>query len=137
MDAQRFFSVAYDSRNHPKVRMLRMRGDGIAEYGRYVALLGILYDMGNRIDATDDAMLEYLAYELDLRDGGETAEWLRAAAGCGLIDPGALEEFGVVTSNGVGRELEYKAMKSAAGKQGGRPRKAGAKAAVKAGAFEK
>ena len=112
--------MAYDSRNHPKVRMLRMRGDGIAEYGRYVALLGILYDMGNRIDATDDAMLEYLAYELDLRDGGETAEWLRAAAGCGLIDPGALEEFGVVTSNGVGRELEYKAERVASAKKAGK-----------------
>lgn len=123
MDAQRFFSVAYDSRNHPKVRMLRMRGDGIAEYGRYVALLGILYDMGNRIDATDPDVLGYLAMELDLEDGSAAFGWLEAAASCGLIDRGAFEEFGVATSNGVGRELEYKAVKSAAGKKGGRPKK--------------
>lgn len=127
MDAQRFFSVAYDSRNHPKVRMLRMRGGGIAEYGRYVALLGILYDMRNRVDATDPVVLSYLASELDLPDADAAKAWLEDAAAVGLIDGGALEEFGVVASAGVGRELEFRAAKASAGTASGRARRKAAK----------
>lgn len=129
MDAQRFFPVAYDSRNHPKVRMMRMQGEGIAEYGRYVALLGILYDLGNRVfvgepgDERGDAMAAYVAMELDLPDTAAAREWLRRAAACGLIDEGALDEFGTVTSGGVGKQLEYKAERARCGKRGGRPRK--------------
>lgn len=129
MDAQRFFPVAYDSRNHPKVRMMRMQGAGIAEYGRYVALLGILYDLDNRVfvgergDARGDAAAVYLASELDLPDAEAAREWLRGAAACGLIDEGALDEFGVVTSGGVGKQLEYKAVKARAGRSSGRARK--------------
>ncbi len=129
MDAQRFFPVAYDSRNHPKVRMMRMQGAGIAEYGRYVALLGILYDLNNRLfvgergDARGDAAVAYLASELDLPDAEAAREWLRGAAACGLIDEGALDEFGVVASGGVGKQLAYKAERARCGKSGGRPRK--------------
>lgn len=132
MDAQRFFPVAYDSRNHPKVRMMRMLGDGIAEYGRYLALLGILYDLGNRLfvgepgDERGDAAAAYLAAELDLPDAAAAREWLRSAASCGLVDEGALEEFGTVASGGVGRQLDYRASKARAGRSGGRPKGKGA-----------
>lgn len=123
MDAKRFFPIAYDSRNHPKIRMLRMRGEGIKEYGRYIALLSMLYDSGNRIDANDPDTLELMAYELDFESAEEVRPWLSLVAKCGLIDAGALGEFGIIASGGVGEQLEFIASKSAAGKKGGRPRK--------------
>lgn len=123
MDAKRFFPIAYDSRNHPKVRMLRMRGEGIKEYGRYIALLSMLYDGGNRIDATDPMALELMAYELDFESAEDVRQWLHLVARCGLIDPGALEEFGVIASSGVDEQLDFMATRVAAGKKGGRPRK--------------
>lgn len=123
MNAQRFFPIAYDSRNHPKVRMLRMRGGGIIEYGRYIALLSMLYDSGNRIDANDPDTLELMAYELDFENAEEVRPWLSLVAKCGLIDAGALDEFGIIASGGVGEQLEFIASKSASGKKGGRPRK--------------
>ena len=123
MDAKRFFPISYDSRNHPKVRMLRMRGDGIAEYGRYIALLSILYDMGNRIDATDETMLAYLADELGLQGTDGAKEWIRLAASCGLLDIRSLEEFGIVCNNSVGVQLDYMAKCAADGRKGGRQKK--------------
>lgn len=129
MDAQRFFNVSYDSRNHPKVRMLRMMGGGIVEYGRYVALLGILYDMGNRVyvgdgsDPLGNATAALLADELDVGTLDELRAWLGMAAECGLISGEALAELGIVASNSVGDQLVYREKKAEAGRTGGRPRK--------------
>ena len=100
-----------------------MRGEGIKEYGRYIALLSMLYDSGNRIDATDPMALELMAYELDFETAEDVGPWLSLIAKCGLIDPGALEEFGIITSAGVGEQLGFMARSIAAGKKGGRPRK--------------
>ena len=44
MDANRFFSIPYDNRNDVKMRRLRKRLGGYEGYGRWVALLGMLYD---------------------------------------------------------------------------------------------
>lgn len=132
MDAQRFFPIAYDSRNHPKVRMLEMMGEGIAEYGRYIALLGILYDMDNRVhvgmqdeEAAPGCFL--LAEELDFPDCEALREWLRKAAACGLIDSEMLETFGSVASRSVAEQMEFRRAKAESGKKGGRPRKAASK----------
>ena len=132
MDAQRFFPIAYDSRNHPKVRMLEMMGEGIAEYGRYIALLGILYDMDNRVhvgmpdeEAAPGCFL--LAEELDFPDCEALSEWLRKAAACGLIDSEMLETFGSVASRSVAEQMEFRRAKAESGKKGGRPRKAASK----------
>lgn len=128
MDAQRFFSVAYDSRNHPKVDMLRCMEGGIVAYGRFIALLGILYDLGNEIDLTggadglDDAKAMYLVRQLEFADADGLEHFLDSMSKVGLIDADAWDGY-VVTSHGVAEELAYKAKKSAAGKLGGRPRK--------------
>lgn len=133
MDAQRFFPIAYDSRNHPKVRMLCMMGEGIAEYGRYIALLGILYDMDNRVhvgfpgdeDVRPGCFL--LAEELGFTTHAALFEWLGKAAACGLVDKEALERFGSVASRSVAEQMEYRRAKAESGKKGGRPRKAASK----------
>ena len=132
MDAQRFFPIAYDSRNHPKVRMLEMMGEGITEYGRYIALLGILYDMDNRVhvgmpdeDAAPGCFL--LADELDFPDCEALRGWLRKAAACGLIDSEMLDAFGSVASRSVAEQMEFRRAKAESGKKGGRPRKAASK----------
>ena len=128
MDAQRFFPIAYDSRNHPKVRMLEMMGEGIAEYGRYIALLGILYDMDNRVhvgmpdeEAAPGCFL--LAEELDFPDCEALRGWLRKAAACGLIDSEMLDAFGSVASRSVAEQMEYRSAKARAGKSSGASRR--------------
>lgn len=129
MDAQRFFPIAYDSRNHPKVRMLCMMGEGITEYGRYIALLGILYDMDNRVHVgfpDDDGAkpgCSLLTEELDFPTHGAMREWLEKAAECGLIDKEALERFGSVASRSVAEQIEYRSAKARAGKSSGASRR--------------
>lgn len=129
MDANRFFQVSYDSRNHPKVRMLRMMGGGIVEYGRFVALLAILYDMDNRVRVgfpEDEAAAPecfMLASELGFDSQGELREWLSKAAACGIVDAEMLDALGVVASRTVGEQLEFRKAKTEAGRKGGRPRK--------------
>lgn len=134
MDAQRFFSVAYDSRNHPKVDMLRSLEGGIVAYGRYIALLGILYDMGNGIrlsdgmDGLDPTMAAYMMRQLEFDDLDDFEHFVGSLAKVGLIDAEAWEREATITSASVGKEIAFRKAKSNAGKMGGRPKKAPEKA---------
>ena len=64
MDANRFYSVPYDARNDTAMLKLRRKHGGIAAYGRWQALLGVLYDEGGTIDITDEDNLAMVEQEI-------------------------------------------------------------------------
>ena len=115
MDANRFFSVPFDNRNDVKMKRLRKRLGGYAGYGRWVALLGMLYDEKGILDVGDAEMREIVADELELDDvDGFFAE----LAKLGLIDDKLYHSMSHVVNHGVCDELEYRRKKSEAGKKG-------------------
>ena len=115
MDANRFFSVPFDNRNDVKMKRLRKRLGGYAGYGRWVALLGMLYDEKGILDVSTDDMREIVAEELELDDVGE---FFTELAKLGLIDKEMYTALNHVVNRGVCDELEYRKKKSEAGKKG-------------------
>lgn len=118
MKADRFFSVSYDIRNHPKIKLLMMLENGYEGFGRWVALMSILYDLDGVIDISNDTKKRYLASELQTDD---LDSFLKHCSECGLIDAGLLE-IGHVASKGICDQLEYYKAKSEAGKKGNEKR---------------
>lgn len=115
MNANRFFSVPFDNRNDVKIRRLRRRLGGMAAYGRWVALLGMLYDEGGKLDMGDADMVEIVSEELELDD---VDEFFTELARIGLIDKELYEGLSHVVNAGVCDEIEYRKKKSLAGKKG-------------------
>lgn len=122
MRADRFFSVPYDNRNDTKMTMLRMKY-GYAGYGRWIALLGMLYDEDGLIDISDGMMRELLARQLELDD---IDGFLSFLAQIGLIERD-MYSMGHVVNHGVCDELDYRKRKSDAGKKGMQKRWGGEK----------
>ncbi len=120
MDANRFFSVPYDNRNDVKMKRLRKRLDGYAGYGRWVALLGMLYDENGILDLNCQDMREIVADELDLTD---VDEFFTELADIGLIDKELYHGLGHVVNKGVMEQIEYRVKKSNAGKKSGEVRR--------------
>lgn len=119
MDAQRFFPVPYDNRNDVKIVKLRtlyenLDKDGFAAYGRWVALLGILYDQHGILDMSDSLNRQVIAKELCLDD---VDEFFSMLAGLGLIDSDLYHTTSQVANKGVCDQLEFKKTRSQAGKQ--------------------
>ena len=114
MDANRFFSVPYDNRNDVKIRRLRKMMGGIVAYGRWVALLGMLYDENGILDLSDQVMREIVSDELELDD---VDEFFTGLATIGLIDADMYNELTHVVNSGVCDEIEYRKRKSEAGKK--------------------
>ena len=115
MDANRFFSVPFDNRNDVKILRMRRRLGGIAAYGRWVALLGMLYDEGGVLDMSDQDMREIVADELELDD---VDEFFCQLASIGLIEKELYDTLGHVVNDGVCNEIEYRRKKSEAGRKG-------------------
>lgn len=115
MKADRFFSVPYDNRNDVKIRRLRKRLGGYAGYGRWVALLGMLYDENGILDMNNQEMREIVAEELDLDD---VDEFFTVLSDIGLIDKELYHGLSHVVNNGVVEQIEYRRKKSSAGKKG-------------------
>ena len=120
MDANRFFSVPYDNRNDVKMKRLRKRLNGYAGYGRWVALLGMLYDEKGILDMSDAEMVEIVCEELDLDDADE---FFTTLADIGLIDNEMYRAMHHVVNRGVLEQLEYRVKKSDAGKKSGEVRR--------------
>ena len=120
MKAARFFSMAYDIRHHPKIDMLRDMQGGMVAFGRWVALMGILYDAEGVYDLTPKVKRQYLMRELETDEEG-LRQFLFACANCDLLDLQMLEA-GKVTSEGICNQLSYVKQKSEAGKKGMRKR---------------
>ena len=116
MKADRFFSIHYDMRHNPKIELLRDLGDGIAEVGRWVVLMSILYDADGLFDVTKPGKKRYLMRELELGTEKELDEFLAYCAECELIS-GELLEMGHVVSRGVSEQIEYYNQKSEIGRK--------------------
>lgn len=124
MDANRFFSVPYDNRNDVKMRRLRKRLNGYAGYGRWVALLGMLYDEKGILDMNDAEMREIVCEELELDDADH---FFTVLADIGLIDKELYHSMNHVVNRGVLEQIEYRVKKSDAGKKGNEKRWGSAK----------
>ena len=115
MNANRFFSVPFDNRNDVKILRIRRRLGGIVAYGRWVALLGMLYDEGGILDMADPDMVEIVADELELDD---VDEFFTELAKVGLINRELYEGLNHVVNDGVCDEIAYRKKKSEAGRKG-------------------
>lgn len=120
MDANRFFSVPYDNRNDVKMKRLRKRLGGYAGYGRWVALLGMLYDEKGILDMSDAEMREIVCEELELDDADH---FFTVLADIGLIDKELYHSMNHVVNRGVLEQIEYRVNKSNAGKKSGEARR--------------
>ena len=120
MNANRFFSVPFDNRNDMKMLMVRKKLGGYAGYGRWVALLGILYDSDGFLDMSNQSTREIIADELELED---VDGFFTVLAQIGLIDRVLYETANHVVSHGVADEIEYRKQRKETGKMGGRPPK--------------
>lgn len=121
MDANRFYSVPYDARNDTAMLKLRRKHGGIAAYGRWQALLGVLYDEGGTIDLSDEDNLAMVEQEIEL-EGAELDAFVESCVKYGLLSA-ELWGIGTIGSRGVCDELEYRRemrdKKSNAGRKGG------------------
>lgn len=121
MDSNRFYSVPYDARNDTAMLKLRRKHGGIAAYGRWQALLGVLYDEGGTIDVTDEDNLAMVEQEIEL-EGAELDAFIESCVKYGLLSA-ELWGIGTIGSRGVCDELEYRReirdKKSNAGRKGG------------------
>ena len=91
------------------------RYGGYAAYGRWVALLGILYDQDGLLDMSNQCMRDVIASELELDD---VDEFFTILADIGLIDSELYHAANHVVNHGVCDELDYHKQKSEAGKKG-------------------
>ena len=121
MDANRFYSVPYDARNDTAMLKLRLKHGGLAAFGTWQALLGVLYDEGGVIDLSDDDCKAMLEGELELK-GPRLTAFIESCIKFEMLDDGAWE-MGKIASHGVCDELEYRRQRSENGKKGGRPKK--------------
>ena len=120
MNANRFFSIPFDNRNDVTMRRMKKRMDGIAAYGRWVSLLGMLYDADGILDLNDIAIREIVAEELELTD---VDEYFTELAELGLIDSSLYHTKTLVANRGVCDELAYREDKKQAGIKSGEARR--------------
>jgi len=118
MDANRFYSIPWDARNAPAMKKLRRKHGDLLAYGLHQALIGILYDEGNRLHWDDPDDRGFLCDELGLPEH-ELDAFLNSCAKFELIDCDAFFGKNVIRMEGVQKELDYRAKKSRAGTRGG------------------
>lgn len=119
MDANRFYSVPWDGYNDVGMKLLRKKHGGVAAYGRWHAMLGILYDRGGRIELDEDFML-LLEEELEM-DRAALNSFIDDLAKLGWVNADFLD-MGVLASAGVIEQLEYRKKKQRAGSIGAEAR---------------
>ena len=107
MRGGKFYSIPYDARCSVETRYVRRKAGGIAAFGRWIALLGILYEQDGGIDLSDDVMRLVIEDELELK-GYKLDEFIGTIAQIGWIEPGPWKERQHVISKGVCDQLEFK-----------------------------
>lgn len=127
MNANRFYSIPFDARNDTSMLKLRRSQGGLLAFGRWQALLGILFDEGSSIDLNDEDNAVMVASELEFESLEDLREFLDACAKYNLISLAAWTERSMVISEGVFKELEYRNQKREAGKKSGEARRNKAK----------
>ena len=106
MKGNRFYSIPYDARNDPNMKWLRRKFGGIIAYGRWQALLGILYDQDGTVDLNDETMRGIVSEELELKGKG-LDEWIKGLVAVGWLDKVAWESFGKLHSESVCEQLAF------------------------------
>lgn len=119
MKGKRFFSVPYDIADLPDVTTLRLRAGGIVALGRWVALLGVLYDQEGCVDLSDVYKRKMLARKLELRKANQLEAFIGELVEIGWLDRTAWESFRHVISPGVCDQLGFKADQAYRGHLGG------------------
>lgn len=121
MRGGRFYTVPYDARNDPAMRVVRYRCGGIAAFGRWQALLGMLYDQDGLLDLSDRAMYQVVARELELQKANALESYLQVLAEVGFIDRALWEGCRHVVSASVTDQLAYRRRQAerASGKRSG------------------
>ena len=99
-----YFPVPFDGYSARDVRMLKRLQGGVVAYGRWVTLLGMLYQAGGIIELNDITTVD-LEAELELDDDG-LMSFLEDCAKVGMISDEHLKR-GKVTSSGVCDRLAY------------------------------
>lgn len=120
MNANRFFSIPFDNRNDITMRRMKLTMGGIAAYGRWVSLLGMLYDADGVLDMSDEATRVIVADELELTD---VDQYFLDIGKLGLIDATAYHAQNLVINKGVCDELAYREGKKSAGIKSGEARR--------------
>lgn len=124
MQDKRYYSVSYDERNYPEIRLLRNMAGGLIAYARWEVLKQLLYSFDGCIALDDENVVPLVMEELEFKTKEELTKYLDACRACKLIDREAYTR-GMVVSPEVIDTIEYLAERSEAGKKGGRPRKKG------------
>lgn len=119
MKNSKFFTVPYDVAHTSEMRYVRKRCGGLIAFGRWMALLGIMYEQDGKVDLNDPVMREVVMDELEIHQAQELDDLLEALGNVDFVSAQMLEDHGLLTSNGVLQQVAYKLERSAAGKKGG------------------
>lgn len=124
MQDKRYYSVSYDERNYPEIRLLRNMAGGLIAYARWEVLKQLLYSFDGCIALDDENVVPLVMDELEFKTKEELTKYLDACRACKLIDREAYTRDMVISPE-VAEQLAYLSERSEAGKKGGRPRKKG------------
>lgn len=119
MKSNRFFTVAYDARNTSEMRYVRKRCGGLIAFGRWMALLGILYEQDGGIDLADPVMFDVVKDELEIERDEELVELVDALAAVKWVDAAMWGESRHVISGSVCDQIEFRKSRASAGRKGG------------------
>ena len=122
MQDKRYYSVSYDERNYPEIRLLRNMAGGLIAYARWEVLKQLLYSFDGCIALDDVNVVPLVMAELEFETKEELTEYLDVCRACKLIDREAYTRDMVISPE-VAYQLAYLAECREAGKKGGRPRK--------------
>lgn len=115
MQDKRYYSVSYDERNYPEIRLLRNMAGGLIAYARWEVLKQLLYSFDGCIALDDQNVVPLVMEELEFKTKEELTEYLDACRACKLIDWDALSRDSIVSYE-VADHLEFLENKSEAGK---------------------
>ncbi len=122
MQDKRYYSVSYDERNYPEIRLLRNMAGGLIAYARWEVLKQLLYSFDGCIALDDANVVPLVMEELEFETKEELTKYLDACKACKLIDWDALSRDSIVSYE-VAEHLAFIQEQSERGKKGGRPRK--------------
>lgn len=115
MQDKRYYSVSYDERNYPEIRLLRKMAGGLIAYARWEVLKQLLYSFDGCIALDDANVVPLVMDELEFKTQEELTKYLDACKACKLIDWDALSR-GSIVSYEVADQIEFLQNKSEAGK---------------------
>lgn len=121
MQDKRYYSVSYDERNYPEIRLLRNMAGGLIAYARWEVLKQLLYSFDGCIALDDQNVVPLVMNEMEFKTRQELDDYLDACKTCKLIDREAYTRNMVISPEVIGT-IEYIAKQSDRGKKGAEAR---------------